>query len=581
MRKKMVHLISLVLVLASAGSLLAATINWDKGGDSPLWSVAKNWDTDTVPTAADTVQFYLPDANCVIDDTVAAECTTFVVGTGKAKPCYLDMTGGTLTLSGNFQIGQSSDSNGVFILSGGTASSTGGNLWVGINGYGTFIMRGGVLNIYTKIEVGKNAPGNGLFRMEGGVINLTGNSSDLEIGKYGHGTLHMTGGEINVQDRITLAQGSTSALTGVARIELYGGTITASNMRSASEGLYGTPAIDITEGTLILNTDRRAVVNDYVKRGWLTAYDSNGVVEVAWTSDPNRTTVTGRPPNPELAWGPTPRQRATVQRPVTLAWKPGVYAVAHDVYFGTDFNDVNEASRSDPRSVLVSQAQTATTWTPANLALGRTYYWRIDEVNDANDASPWKGMMWQFTVADYIVVDDFESYNDLIETDPASHLIYMTWMDGYADPATNGGVIGNVTGNPMEPKTVHGGKQAVPVNYGYSSDAPLSEVSVNPADLAVGSDWSKDGATTLSLWFYGGLFNAADPMYVKLNGAKVTYSGPATDLQQASWHEWKILLADFHTDLSLVTELTIGFDKGGMGTVLFDDIRLLAIPAQP
>ncbi|HEC02837.1 MAG TPA: LamG domain-containing protein, partial [Phycisphaerales bacterium] len=35
---------------------------------------------------------------------------------------------------------------------------------------------------------------------------------------------------------------------------------------------------------------------------------------------------------------------------------------------------------------------------PEGLVPGTSYYWRVDEVNDANAASPWKGDVWSFTV---------------------------------------------------------------------------------------------------------------------------------------------------------------------------------------
>lgn len=584
MHTRAIHPISLILMLVLTGLASAATIQWDNGGSGSLWSEPANWNPDGVPTADDEAQFYIPDANCVIDATVVAECTTFYVGLGKQPPCYLDMTGGSLTLSSNFQIGQARDANGVFIMSGGTATTTNGRLWVGMNGNGTFIMRGGVLNIYDKIEIGKNAPGNGKILMEGGVMNFTGNSTDLEIGSYGLGTLEITGGVINLQDNIKLAQGSTSTTTGQAHLNLYGGTLNAGNLRNPADGIYGTPKIDVTEGMLTLPGDYRTIVNEYMSRDWLVAYDGNGVVDVAYDAGSDRTVVTGRRMDPEFAWGPTPRNRAVAERPITLAWNPGVYAVTHDVYFGMDFNDVNDATRDVPGDVLVSQGQPETTFDPGRLALGQTYYWRIDEVNDANVASPWKGRVFQFTVSDYIVVDDFESYNDLPDTEEGSHLVYYTWTDGYYNSSVNGGVIGNSTGNPMELKTVHGGKQSVPVTYD-NSKATYSEVSVNPADLPVGADWSQDNVSTLSFWFYGGPFNSPDKLYVKLNGVKVEYSGPSTDVQQLAWIQWTIDLADFNINLSNVTELAIGLTRAdansGYSMLYIDDIRLNAPASQP
>jgi hypothetical protein len=83
---------------------------------------------------------------------------------------------------------------------------------------------------------------------------------------------------------------------------------------------------------------------------------------------------------------------------VVLAWKKSVYAEKHDVYFGTDFNDVNDANRTTPLGVLVSENQSDTTYTPSEiLDTNVIYYWRIDEVNSAPDYAIFKGQVWSFT----------------------------------------------------------------------------------------------------------------------------------------------------------------------------------------
>src|SRR5690606_18428134 len=67
-------------------------------------------------------------------------------------------------------------------------------------------------------------------------------------------------------------------------------------------------------------------------------------------------------------------------------------------YFGTSFEDVNDAGRADPRGVLVSQDQAAATYDAESLfEFGTTYYWRIDEVNAAPDNTIFKGDVWSFT----------------------------------------------------------------------------------------------------------------------------------------------------------------------------------------
>jgi hypothetical protein len=90
---------------------------------------------------------------------------------------------------------------------------------------------------------------------------------------------------------------------------------------------------------------------------------------------------------------------------VTLGWKPGDFAASHDIYMGDNFDDVNNATR-DSEVFRGNQglgeefyfAGFAPGAYPDGLINGTTYYWRIDEVNDANAASPWKGPVWSFMV---------------------------------------------------------------------------------------------------------------------------------------------------------------------------------------
>ncbi|MHC4508833.1 MAG: discoidin domain-containing protein, partial [Planctomycetota bacterium] len=103
-------------------------------------------------------------------------------------------------------------------------------------------------------------------------------------------------------------------------------------------------------------------------------------------------------PPPVLAVNPDPANEATdVPRDVILGWEPGQTAQTHDVYFGTVFNDVNEASRTDPRNVLARQGQTAIAHDPDGLLdFGQTYYWRVDEV-EADGTTVHRGDIWSFT----------------------------------------------------------------------------------------------------------------------------------------------------------------------------------------
>ena len=76
---------------------------------------------------------------------------------------------------------------------------------------------------------------------------------------------------------------------------------------------------------------------------------------------------------------------------VNLCWTPGEGAVSHDVYFGTDFNDVNNANTS---SAIFKGNQDTNSYDPNLLESATGYFWRIDEVNSCCTR---KGAVWQFT----------------------------------------------------------------------------------------------------------------------------------------------------------------------------------------
>ena len=107
--------------------------------------------------------------------------------------------------------------------------------------------------------------------------------------------------------------------------------------------------------------------------------------------------------NPALAVDPSPEDLATdVPCDVMLSWTAGKFAAAHDVYLGTVFDDVNDASRDDPRDVLAGRDEAVAEYAPdAPLEYGQTYYWRIDEVNAAPDSTIFKGNAWSFTTEPY------------------------------------------------------------------------------------------------------------------------------------------------------------------------------------
>jgi hypothetical protein len=98
-------------------------------------------------------------------------------------------------------------------------------------------------------------------------------------------------------------------------------------------------------------------------------------------------------------------------------------------------------------------------------------------------------------------------------------------------------------------------------------------------------DWTAEGVGVLSIWFQGVASNAAEPMYVVLNGSAVVTNDNPDTAQKTSWTRWNIDLqafADQGVNLANVNSITIGLGNrsnpvaGGSGMMYFDDIRLYA-----
>ncbi len=102
-------------------------------------------------------------------------------------------------------------------------------------------------------------------------------------------------------------------------------------------------------------------------------------------------------PLPGQATNPNPPDGAVyVDWDIILSWTPGSDAVLHNVYFGTDYDDVKQSNIDDTRDVLVSQNQRVAIFDPGLLDFGQTYYWRVDEINSEGNII--FGDVWMFTV---------------------------------------------------------------------------------------------------------------------------------------------------------------------------------------
>ncbi len=274
---------------------------------------------------------------------------------------------------------------------------------------------------------------------------------------------------------------------------------------------------------------------------------------------------------------PNPSNGAVdAKQTAVLSWVPGIFAGSHNVYFGTDEKVVRNADTSAPE-YKGNQALGSESYNPGQLEWDTTYYWRVDEVNDTNPGSPWTGALWSFKTANFPVIEDFEYYNDLEPDNPESNNIFYTWLDGFEDPA-NGSLVGYEFPPFAEQTIVHSGNQSMPLYYDNS--VGYSEAAMT---LDYPTDWTEGGVTTLTIWFYGDPDNAAETLYVALNGSAVVTNDNPDAAQTGSWTEWIIDLqafADQGVDLTNVNTIALGLgDKnnpqpGGTGTMFFDDIAL-------
>jgi len=333
--KKLICLVSFVVVLSLVGDVQAALMYWTDAGPDNLWSTAANWDIGTVPTTADDVRIKMVPGPTVANEGAVAE--TAKVGNGSAE-CALTVDGGTLTTNTNIRVASAVDN------------------------IGTLNMISGTMNV----------------------------GRDLSVGVKGLGVLNMTGGTITVTGIFQIP-----SQTGTGHMHLDGGIITANNleMRLQADSV-GT--MDIRAGRLIIDGDKLSLVQGYIDNGWITAYDGDGTPQLDYdVTNKGKTTLSAAhflnpipidggsvlPGEVELSW--------TLPDPCV----PG-QPVPVDVYFTDDLQLLEWFT--DPAAIQVVSKQNVTSVVVQTQPKTR-YYWAVDTyIGDPND--PIFGPIFSFTV---------------------------------------------------------------------------------------------------------------------------------------------------------------------------------------
>jgi len=115
------------------------------------------------------------------------------------------------------------------------------------------------------------------------------------------------------------------------------------------------------------------------------------------------------------AFYPDPANGAElVDLDVELSWESGFNAKLHTVYFGNNFDDVNNAVTG----MFVGQ----TSYTPGTLELAKTYFWRVDEFEGP---ATHRGDVWSFTTEGGVSGPD--PANGAVDVKPT---VILNWVAG-------------------------------------------------------------------------------------------------------------------------------------------------------
>ncbi len=277
---------------------------------------------------------------------------------------------------------------------------------------------------------------------------------------------------------------------------------------------------------------------------------------VAWEGPriPDFTIIPGMnlsPYEPVNAYGARPGNKTTgITQTPTLQWKPGLQAESHEVYFGTDEAAVANATKASPE-YRGSKALGDENYDPGQLLWETTYYWRVEEVNAANPASPWVGSVWSFTTADFLIVDDFEDY------DTGENQIWYAWKDGLGfgalgvDPYYQGNGTGAAVGDETtmsytEETIIHSGEQSMPLAYDNNKQgyARYSETELTLTDKR---NWTEQGVANLSLWFRG--YPGSTGSFVEGPAGTYTMTASGADI----WNVNGVEADEFHFAYKMLT----------------------------
>lgn len=246
---------------------------------------------------------------------------------------------------------------------------------------------------------------------------------------------------------------------------------------------------------------------------------------------------------PVYAREPSPAPgKKNIALDASINWRAGRAAVSHKVYLSTDKNAVAKGT-APSFSVNTNSFKLSST----EMKLGQTYYWRVDEVNDAETPSAYASEIWDFSTVDYLVFDDFESYTDNLSS------IWGSAVDASLE---------------IEKSVIHTGKQSLVISYknGGPFETWVQAIATNKKQ----KDWTKNGIKYLVMSLRNDTVNSSVPIRPRINlKASLT---PASSARGPWWSTWSTNLAGFSNVSSI--QLTFNIPPKSSGKLYIDDIRL-------
>jgi hypothetical protein len=390
MCKKLIYVISFMLILAMSSSALAVPCNWtDLGGDDD-WCNLLNWDTGTVPIITDQAEI-----NGAYNVEVSCDATTFRTFLTQSAQLTVK-SGGKLSVTNRGWIGHAPGSNcTVTVESGGELATNSGLIWMigqsGGEGH-VNILPGGIVNC-GNLWVARHAGGASSLTYDAGLAS--GDQAGMVIGSAGDATVNMLSGTLNNTGDLYLTQTG-----GSANLNLFGGVLTCGDL------LIGTGDINVvvTDGVLEMAAGQAGELIAAIGNGGITSpgtvyVEDDGVNTTMYAIDHAFNPV------------PAPYRRSGVPASTYVEFDlpdpNGAGTVTCDLVFSTSAVPILDPNDNldviDPNTSVIASGitgiATSSTDVTSYMVVLDTYTWQVVVSDTSPNTDTWYSPVYDFTYA--------------------------------------------------------------------------------------------------------------------------------------------------------------------------------------